>query len=77
LRPGRRALILDQLVADWLAREAALRLNATRWSVRTYAAYLSAMDEWSSGLGISSHQLEEIILTEEATRRELATWSAR
>lgn len=72
-----RALILDQLVADWLAREQALSLNATRWSVRAYAAYLSAMDEWSSELGISSHQLEEIIFTEEATRRGLATWSAR
>ena len=72
-----RALILDQLVADWLAREEALSLNPTRWSVRTYGAYLSATDEWSSGLGISSHQLEEIIFTEEATRRGLATWSAR
>lgn len=72
-----RALILDQLVADWLAREAALSLTANRWSVRTYAAYVSAMDEWSSGLGISSHQLEEIIFTEEATRRGLTTWSAR
>ncbi len=72
-----RALILDQLVADWLAREAALSLNPTRWSVLTYAAYLSAMNEWSSALGISSHQLEEIIFTDEATRRGLATWSAR
>jgi len=72
-----RALILDQLVVDWLAREAALSLNATRWSARTYAAYLSAMDAWSSGLGISSHELEEIIFTDEATRRGLATWSAR
>jgi hypothetical protein len=72
-----RALILDQLVADWLAREAALSLNATRWSVRTYAAYLHTMDEWSSGLGMSSHQLEEIVFTEEATRRGLVTWSVR
>jgi hypothetical protein len=73
----RRALILDQLVADWLARDASLSLNATRWSVRRYEAYLSIMNRWSSALGIPSHQLEEILFTEEATRRGLATWAAR
>lgn len=73
----RRALILDQLVADWLAREASLSLSATRWSVRTYEAYLSTMNRWSSGLGIPGHQLEEIVFTEEATRRGLAAWAAR
>ncbi len=73
----RGALILDQLVADWLAREADLSLNAKRWSVRTYTAYLSPMHAWSSGLGISSLQLEEIIFAEEATQRGLAAWAAR
>ena len=74
---GRRALILDQLVADWLAREAALSVNATRWSVRTYSAYLTTMQRWSSQIGIPKHQLEEILFTEEATRRGLAAWAAR
>jgi hypothetical protein len=41
---GRRALILDQRVADWLGREVALSLNPTRWSMRTYTTYLTAMD---------------------------------
>jgi Putative 8-oxoguanine DNA glycosylase OGG-like protein len=73
---GRRALILDQLVATWLDREAALSLNATRWSIRTYTTYLTTMDRWSSRLGIPDHQLEEIIFTAEATRRGLGTWGA-
>jgi hypothetical protein len=64
-------------MANWLARETSLSLNPTRWSVRTYEAYLSAMNRWSSGLGIPSHQLEEILFTEEATRRGLAAWAAQ
>jgi hypothetical protein len=30
------------------------------------------MDAWASGLGISGHQLEEVLFTDEATRRGLA-----
>ena len=71
----RRALILDQRVADWLAREAALELNPTRWSRRTYTTYVTTMDRWSSRLDIRNHQLEEIIFTEEATLRGLGTWA--
>jgi hypothetical protein len=71
----RRALILDQRVADWLAREAALELNPTRWSRRTYTTYVTTMDRWSSRLGIPNHRLEEIIFTEEATLRGLGTWA--
>lgn len=66
---GRRALILDQLLAAWLDRETALSLNADRWSIRTYTKYLTTMQVWSSLLGISDHQLEEILFTEEATLR--------
>jgi hypothetical protein len=73
----RRALILDQLVADWLGRETSLSLNPTRWSLRTYEAYTSTMNRWSSELDIPAHQLEEILFTEEATRRGLAAWAAR
>ena len=72
-----RALILDQLVADWLDRESALPLNPTPWSVRSYRTYLTTMDRWSSRLGIPDHQLEEIIFTEEATLRRLGAWAAR
>lgn len=71
---GRRALILDQLLAAWLDRETALSLNADRWSIRTYAKYLTTMQVWSSLLGISDHQLEEILFTEEATLRGV-TWA--
>lgn len=73
----RRALILDQLVADWLAREAALSLNPTRWSIRTYGTYLTTMRRWSARVGIPDHQLEEVLFTEEATRRGLTAWAAR
>lgn len=72
---GRRALMLDRLLAGWLDREAALSLNPTRLSVRTYDAYLTMMDRWSSQLGIADHQLEEILFTEEATLRGLGTWA--
>lgn len=68
----RRALILDQLTADWLGREASLSLNPTRWSIRTYDAYTSTMNRWSPELEIPAHQLEEILFTGEATRRGLA-----
>jgi hypothetical protein len=72
-----RALILDELIASWLAREAAIKLSARRWSVNTYAEYLTSMDCWSSQLDIADHQLEEILFTEEATLRGLPAWSAR
>jgi Putative 8-oxoguanine DNA glycosylase OGG-like protein len=72
-----RALILDQLVAKWLGREASLSLNATWWSIRTFDAYMSTMTRWSARLRIPGHQLEEILFTEEATRRGLATWAVR
>jgi hypothetical protein len=73
----RRALMLDQLLAAWLDREAALSLKVGRWSVRTYTTYLTTMDRWSARLGIPDHQLEEILFTEEATLRGLGTWGAR
>jgi hypothetical protein len=72
----RRALILDDLMAKWLAREIAITLNPNRWSVQTYADYFALMNTWSSELGIANHQLEEILFTEEATRRGLPAWSA-
>jgi hypothetical protein len=72
----RRALILDDLVAKWLARETAIEFAPNRWSVETYADYLAVMQAWSSDLGIADHQLEEILFTEEATRRGLPAWSA-
>ena len=74
---GRRALMLDRILADWLDREAALWLNPTRWSIRTYTAYLTTMQLWSSRLGIPDHQLEEILFTDEATRRGLGPWRRR
>jgi hypothetical protein len=74
---GRRALMLDQVLAGWLDREAALSLNPTRWSVNTYTTYVTAMDRWSSQLGIADHQLEEILFTEAATLRGPGTWGAR
>ena len=74
---GQRALMLDQLLAAWLDREAGLSVNATTWSIRTYTNYLTTMQMWSSRLGIPDHQLEEILFTDEATRRGLARWGAR
>jgi hypothetical protein len=74
---GRRALMLDRLLAAWLDREAALSLNATRWSSTTYGTYLTTMQVWSSRLGIADHELEEILFTDEATRRGLGPWRRR
>lgn len=75
VRSGRRALIFDELVARWLAREAALALSPRRWSPTTYDRYMTVMHAWSSGLAIANHQLEEILFTEEAMRRGLSAWA--
>ena len=71
---GRRALILDDLVASWLGREVALALSPTRWSPATYERYMTSMHAWSSRLDVADHQLEEIFFTEEATRRKRSAW---
>lgn len=72
---GRRALIFDELVARWLAREQGLALSPTRWSPTTYERYMTLMHAWSSRLDIANHQLEEILFTEEAMRRGLSAWA--
>lgn len=70
-----RALILDGLVADWLSDHLGVVLASTRWVRRDYRRYLELMDAWSGELHIAAHVLEEIVFTNEATRRGLPGWS--
>ena len=72
---GGRALILDEVVASWLTREAALTLSVGLWSRTTYSTYMTSMHAWASRVGIADHLLEELLFTEEATRRGLPAWA--
>lgn len=55
------ALILDKLVADWLAREGLLHLDPVPWSVRTYRRYLQHMHDWASAVRCTADELEYCI----------------
>ena len=68
-RPGERALVLDRLVADWLARHTGLAINPTRWSTNNYEKYLDQMKIWSDCLDLESDQLEALIFEDERRRK--------
>jgi hypothetical protein len=68
--PHRRALILDQIVRDWLAEHAGVSLGGRR-DEREYAVWLLVAEQWSSALGIASDQLEVLIFTDGLPARDL------
>jgi hypothetical protein len=67
-RPGERALVLDRLVADWLARSAGFVIDPTRWSTKNYEKYLEQMRNWSHSLDLTPEQLEALIFEDERRR---------
>jgi hypothetical protein len=69
-----RALILDNLLANWLRRHHRLEVAAGRYVKKDYKTYLAAMRRWATDLGIAAHELEALIFTDEATRRNLPGW---
>ncbi len=69
LPPGRGALILDQVVANWLRAQAGLSLNQVRWSSQTYARYLGTMAGWADQLSVTADELETCIFNDQARQR--------
>ena len=66
---GERALVLDRLVADWLARNTGFVIDPTRWSTKNYEKYLEQMRKWSHSLDLSPEQLEALIFEDERRRK--------
>lgn len=65
-----RALILDRLVADWLAGNTDLGIDPVEWHPATYERYLLHMHEWADALDVQPDELECVIFTAEADRRD-------
>lgn len=63
---GPRALILDRLVARWLAKNARVSLNPGFWSSKTYGRYLELLGSWAEALGTASDEVEMCIFQAEA-----------
>lgn len=63
-RHDRRALILDGLVAEWLRRHTAFRVNPVPWAPKKYDAYLNQMHEWAEGLEVEPDAVELAIFHE-------------
>ena len=63
---GPRALILDRLVARWLARNARVSLNPGFWSPNTYGRYLELLRSWAEALGAAPDEVEMCIFQAEA-----------
>jgi hypothetical protein len=64
--PGRGALILDRMVANWLRTQTGLSLNQVRWSSQTYARYLGTMAGWADQLSVTADELETCIFSDQA-----------
>lgn len=62
------ALILDRLVAAWLARNTTLKLDAASWSPATYGRYLAEMYSWATLLKVRPDDLECQIFSAEADK---------
>lgn len=60
------ALILDRLVASWLARNTRLQLNPIPWDPTAYSRYLRTMCGWADALGIEPDDLECRVFSAEA-----------
>jgi len=63
------ALILDDFVAKWLAREVGFEVDPVPWSAANYTRYLEQMHAWAAALGIEPDELELCIFRAEAARR--------
>lgn len=63
---GPRALILDRLVARWLARNARVSLNPGIWSSSTYGRYLELLGSWAEAIGTAPDEVEMSIFQAEA-----------
>ena len=63
------ALILDDFVAKWLARQVGFEVDPVPWSAANYARYLDQMHAWAATLGIEPDELELCIFRAEAARR--------
>ena len=63
------ALIHDELVSAWLARNGRPDLESSSWSVPTYAAYLAQLHAWATDLGCSAETVEYLIFQAEADER--------
>jgi hypothetical protein len=60
------ALILDRLVSGWLSERVNRVFVSGRWSIRSYAAYLDAMQGWAHDVQVTPEVLEELIFTDAA-----------
>jgi hypothetical protein len=63
------ALILDQLVSIWLARNTGVVLDSVTWSPPTYRRYLSYMHAWAAATGCLPDELELCMFREIASER--------
>ena len=68
------ALIHDDFVSSWLARNGRPALVSLGWSEQTYEAYLTQMHAWSAELGCDPETVEYLIFQAEAERRA-SQWS--
>jgi hypothetical protein len=73
---GPRALILDRLVARWLARNVSVSFNPGFWSSKTYRRYLDLLGSWADALGVASDEVEWCIFRAESEKRG-NQWAAR
>lgn len=71
-----RVLILDQVVAGWFECNLVRNLPKYRWSRPQYERYMSDMSGWAHELELANDKLEEIVFTNEASRRGLAGWGS-
>jgi hypothetical protein len=63
---GPQALILDRLVARWLAEHACVSLNPGFWSSKTYGRYLELLGSWAEAHGTAPDEVELCIFQAEA-----------
>ena len=63
---GPRALILDRLVARWLAKNVSISFNPGFWSLKTYGRYLDLLGSWAEALGAGSDEVEWCIFQAES-----------
>lgn len=71
---GHRALILDELVGTWLTQRTAVKVRSSGYVRRRYERYLDALAEWGADLNVDAQQIEELIFSDEARRRDLPGW---
>jgi hypothetical protein len=69
-----QALILDRLVARWLARHVDRPFNSLSWSSRRYRRYLDLVGSWADALGVAPDDVEWCIFQAESdqTRNQWA-----